>query len=78
MCSSLPTCWGNLRSTVKDKQIGGQYFLQEYRLTGGQAAGPVCQRPHRRSRAHVWQRQDSAGRDFPGRQLLPDAHGGDA
>jgi beta-galactosidase len=24
---------------VEDKQIGGQYFLQEYRLTGGQAAG---------------------------------------
>ena len=28
-----------LTLTVKDKQIGGQYFLQEYRLTGGQAAG---------------------------------------
>jgi len=34
-----PDLLGKLTLTVKDKQIGGQYFLQEYRLTGGQAAG---------------------------------------
>jgi beta-galactosidase len=34
-----PDLLGKLTLTVRDKQIGGQYFLQEYRLTGGQAAG---------------------------------------
>jgi beta-galactosidase len=34
-----PDLLGKLTLTVRDKQIGGQYFLQEYRLAGGQAAG---------------------------------------
>ena len=34
-----PDILDNLSLTVRDKQIGGGYFLQEYRLTGGQAAG---------------------------------------
>ena len=34
-----PDLLGKLTLTVRDKQIGGQYFLQEYRLTGGQAVG---------------------------------------
>jgi len=34
-----PDLLTKLTLTVRDKQIGGQYFLQEYRLAGGQAAG---------------------------------------
>jgi beta-galactosidase len=34
-----PDLLGKLTLTVKDHQIGGQYFLQEYKLAGGQAAG---------------------------------------
>jgi beta-galactosidase len=34
-----PDLLGKLTLTVKDKEIGGQYFLQEYKLAGGQAAG---------------------------------------
>ena len=34
-----PDLLERLTLTVKDKQIGGGYFLQEYRLAGGQAAG---------------------------------------
>jgi beta-galactosidase len=34
-----PDILDNLSLTVKDKQIGGGYFLQEYKLAGGQAAG---------------------------------------
>ena len=34
-----PDLLGKLTLTVRDKQIGGQYFLQEYKLAGGQAAG---------------------------------------
>jgi beta-galactosidase len=34
-----PDILGKLTLTVKDKQVGGGYFLQEYRLEGGQAAG---------------------------------------
>jgi beta-galactosidase len=34
-----PDILGKLTLTVRDKQIGGQYFLQEYKLAGGQAAG---------------------------------------
>jgi beta-galactosidase len=30
---------GKLTLTVRDKEVGGQYFLQEYKLAGGQAAG---------------------------------------
>jgi beta-galactosidase len=34
-----PDLLTNLTLSVKDKKIGGQYFLQEYRLAGGQAVG---------------------------------------
>jgi len=34
-----PDILDGLTVTVKDKQIGGGYFLQEYKLAGGQAAG---------------------------------------
>ena len=34
-----PDLLSSLTLTVKDKQIGGAYFLQEYKLAGGQAAG---------------------------------------
>ena len=34
-----PDILGNLTLTVKDKKIGGGYFLQEYQVTGGQAVG---------------------------------------
>jgi beta-galactosidase len=34
-----PDLLGKLSLTVQDKQIAGQYFLQEYELAGGQAAG---------------------------------------
>lgn len=34
-----PDLLGRLTLTVKGKQIVGQYFLQEYRLAGGEAAG---------------------------------------
>ena len=34
-----PDLLGNVALTVQGKQIGGGYFLQEYRLAGGQAAG---------------------------------------
>jgi len=34
-----PDLLGKLTLTVRGKEIGGQYFLQEYRLAGGQAAG---------------------------------------
>ncbi|HEV3339695.1 MAG TPA: beta-galactosidase trimerization domain-containing protein, partial [Pirellulales bacterium] len=34
-----PDILGKLTLTVRGNQIGGQYFLQEYRLAGGQAAG---------------------------------------
>lgn len=34
-----PDLLGKLPLTVKGKQIVGQYFLQEYRLAGGEAAG---------------------------------------
>jgi beta-galactosidase len=34
-----PDLLGKLTLTVRDKQIGGQYFLQEYKLAGGRAVG---------------------------------------
>ena len=34
-----PDILGRLTLTVRDKQIGGQYFLQEYQPAGGQPAG---------------------------------------
>jgi beta-galactosidase len=34
-----PDLLGKLTLTVRDKEVGGQYFLQEYKLAGGQAAG---------------------------------------
>jgi beta-galactosidase len=34
-----PDILGSLTLTVQGKKIGGGYFQQEYRLTGGQAAG---------------------------------------
>ena len=34
-----PDLLGKLTLTARDKQIGGQYFLQEYKLAGGQAVG---------------------------------------
>jgi beta-galactosidase len=34
-----PDILGNLTLTVKDKKIGGGYFVQEYQLKGGQAVG---------------------------------------
>ena len=34
-----PDLLSKLTLTVKGKEIGGQYFLQEYRLAGGQAVG---------------------------------------
>jgi len=34
-----PDLLGKLTLTVRDKQIGGQYFLQEYKLAGGHAVG---------------------------------------
>jgi beta-galactosidase len=34
-----PDILTKLALTVRDKQIGGQYFLQEYKLAGGQSAG---------------------------------------
>jgi beta-galactosidase len=34
-----PDLLAKLTLTVRDQQIGGQYFLQEYKLAGGQAAG---------------------------------------
>ena len=34
-----PDLLDKLTLTVKGKQIGGQYFLQEYKLAGGQAVG---------------------------------------
>ncbi len=34
-----PDILGQLTLTVRDKQIGGQYFLQEYQPAGGQPAG---------------------------------------
>lgn len=34
-----PDILGKLTLTVRDKQIGGSYFLQEYKLAGGKAAG---------------------------------------
>jgi beta-galactosidase len=34
-----PDLLGKLSLTVQGHPIGGQYFLQEYRLAGGQAAG---------------------------------------
>src|ERR1019366_7568057 len=34
-----PDILDRLTLTVRDKQIGGGYFLQEYKLAGGQAAG---------------------------------------
>jgi beta-galactosidase len=34
-----PDLLDKLTLTVRDKQIGGGYFLQEYKLAGGQAAG---------------------------------------
>ena len=65
-----PDLLDKLTLTVRDKQIGGGYFLQEYKLAGGQAAGQYCQRTHRRRRAHLRQRQDPVDRHFPGRELL--------
>src|ERR1022692_3165987 len=35
----LAKALGKLTLTVRDKEVGGQYFLQEYKLAGGQAAG---------------------------------------
>ena len=34
-----PDLLDKLTLTVRDKHIGGGYFLQEYQLAGGQAAG---------------------------------------
>ena len=34
-----PDLLSKLSLTVKERKIGGQYFLQEYRLAGGEAAG---------------------------------------
>jgi len=34
-----PDLLGQLSLTVRDQKIGGQYFLQEYKLSGGQAVG---------------------------------------
>jgi beta-galactosidase len=34
-----PDLLGNLNLTINDKQVGGQYFLQEYRTEGGRAVG---------------------------------------
>ena len=34
-----PDLLGKLTLTVRDRQIGGQYFLQEYKLAGGHAVG---------------------------------------
>jgi beta-galactosidase len=34
-----PDILGKLTLNVRDKQIGGQYFLQEYKLAGGKAVG---------------------------------------
>src|SRR5262249_23558434 len=34
-----PDLLSKLTLTVRDRQIQGQYFLQEYRLTGGKGAG---------------------------------------
>ena len=34
-----PDLLAKLTLTVREKQIGGQYFLQEYKLAGGKAAG---------------------------------------
>ena len=73
-----PDLLGKLTLTVRDKQIGGQYFLQEYQAGGRSGGGPVRQRPHRRRGAHLRQRQDAVDRHFPGRQLLPESRGGNA
>ena len=73
-----PDLLGKLTLTVRDKQIGGQYFLQEYRLAGGQAAGQYANGHIAAVEHTLWQRQDAVDRHFPGRQLLPEPHGGNA
>ena len=57
-----PDLLGKLTLTVRDKQIGGQYFLQEYQAAGRPGGGPVCQWAHRRGGAYARQRQDAADR----------------
>ena len=55
-----PDLLGNLTLTVQGKQIGGGYFLQEYRLAGGQVAGNYAN-------GHIAAVENSTGR---GKTLL--------
>jgi beta-galactosidase len=55
-----PDLLGKLSLTVRDKAIGGQFFLQEYAVAGGQAAGQYAN-------GHVAAVENATGR---GRTLL--------
>lgn len=55
-----PDLVGNLTLTVRDKQIGGGYFIQEYKLAGGQQAGQYAN-------GHIAAVEKSSGR---GKTLL--------
>ena len=73
-----PDLLGKLTLTVRDKQIGGQYFLQEYKLAGGQAAGQYAN-GHIAAVEHTF----GGGKTllvgtFPGWQLLPQSCAGNA
>ena len=72
-----PDMLGKLTLTVRDKQIGGRYFLQEYKLAGGKAAGQYAN-GHIAAVEQHRQRQDAVDRYFPGRELLPEPLGGNA
>ena len=66
-----PDLLDRLTLTVRDKQIGGAYFLQEYKLAGGQAVGQYAN-------GHIAAVEHTSGsgktlsdRHVPGRELLP-------
>ena len=67
-----PDLLDKLTLTVRDKQIGGGYFLQEYKLAGGQAAGNYSNGHIAAVETCYRQREDAADRHVPGRQLLPE------
>ena len=73
-----PDLLGKLTLTVRDKQIGGQYFLQEYKLAGGQAVGQYAN-------GHIAAVENTSGGGktlligtFPGGSYLPQPRAGNA
>jgi beta-galactosidase len=73
-----PDLLDKLTLTVRDKQIGGGYFLQEYKLAGGQAAGHYAN-------GHIAAIEHTSGSGktlligtFPGWELLSQSLAGNA